>query len=142
MPYPATPQFREQIADLVINEHTQLEGEPLLLAIYYASALAPEDECLFEVISGFGYDEVSGDGRIFQIQFGPTPNFPLPEGGCLRLVLTNPVECEAAISQNWEEMRDLTSAIRAGMSRVFYQDTRDIRAAELLELLADQRVLA
>ena len=142
MPYPATPEFHEQIADLVVNEHTQLEGEPLLLAIYYASALAPKDECLFEVISDFGYDEVSQDRRIFQVQYGPTPNFPIPEAQYLRLVLTNPVECETAIQQNWEEIRDVREALQSGRGEVIYRDIRDARAAHLLAALEDQRVAA
>lgn len=142
MPYPATPQFRDQIADLVINDHTQLEGEPLLLAIYYASSLASEDECLFEVLSNFGYDEVSRDGHIFQVQFGSTPNFPIPEGRYLRLVLTNPVECETAIHRDWEEIRDLREAMQGGRSLVVYQDDHDARAGQLLEALEGRRVLA
>ena len=142
MPYPATPQFQAQIADLVLNEHTQLEGEPLLLAIYYASALAPEDECLFEVISGFGYDDVSSSGRIFSVQYGPTPNFPIPEAQHLRLVLTNPVECETALRQNWQEVRDVKAALQSGCGEVIYQDARDERAMHLLEALKDVRVMA
>lgn len=142
MPYPATLQFQQQIADLVVNDHTQLEGEPLLLAIYYASALAPEDECLFEVISNFGYNEVSSDGHIFQVEFGPTPNFPIPEGRYLRLSLTNPVECETAIRRNWEEISDLQDAMRNGRGAIVYQDVRDARTAQILEALEDQRVAA
>jgi len=142
MPYPSTAEFRDQIAELVTNDHTQLEGEPLLLAIYYASALAPQDECLFEVISNFGYDEISDDGHLFRIQFGLTANFPLPERGHLRLVLTNPVECETAISQEWEEVRDLKDAIQGGLYTVVYRDARDSRAMWLLEALEEQRVAA
>ena len=142
MPYPSTAEFRDQIAELVIQDHTQLEGEPLLLALYYASAVAPQDECLFEVISNFGYDEVSNDRHIFRIQFGPTANFPMPEGGRLRLVLTNPVECEAAISQDWEEVRDLRDAIRGGLYTVLYRDAHDGRAMRLLEALEGELVPA
>lgn len=142
MPYPATAQFRDQIADLVNNDHTQLEGEPLLLAIYYNSALAPEDECLFEVISNFGYDEISGDRHVFQVQLGPTPNFPIPDGRYLRLVLTNPVECEAAVRQDWEEVRDLKEAMRGGRGEVVYCDARDERAAFILGTLEDRLVAA
>ena len=142
MPYPATPQFRGQIADLVTRDHTRLEGEPLLLAIYYASALAPHDECLFEVFSGFGYDEVSPEKEIFQVQFGPTQGFPLPEGSHLRLVLTNPAEFEAAVRQNWAEVRDLQDALHQGQGAIIYQDERDSRAARILDLLQVELIAA
>lgn len=140
MPYPGTPQFQAQLHDLVVNDHTQLEGEPLLLGIYYASELAPQDDCLFEVIANFGYDEVSDDGRIFQVQFGATANFPIEADGRLRLLLTNPVECEAAIQQEWREIRDLRRAIEAGDFMVMYRNNADIRAERLLTAIQRHRV--
>ena len=134
-------EYQQQINDLVVNEHTQLENEPLRLAIYYASRLAPHDECVFEVISNFGYDEVSEDRKFFQVQFGPTENFPMQPKHRLRLVLTNPVECRVAIDQDWEEVRDLRQAIANGQYIVIYKDG-DTVYQQMLGDLRQQRVTA
>jgi hypothetical protein len=138
MPFPGNDAGQaDLIHDLVVNDHTQIEDEPLLLAIYFSSQDVPNEECVFEVIRNFGYDEVSEDHRIFQIQFGRTPNFPLPEGDRLRLFLTNPVELRQAARENWPEVQDLRRAIARGPAgyELVYRRAGDDTADELLQSL-------
>lgn len=125
MPY---PEQRELLRDLVVNDHVALEDEPLLLAIYYRSRLVPNEECLLEVARGFGFNEVSEGRRIFQVQFGSTPSFPLPTGDRLRLSLTNAVEFQSAVSEGWPEINDLREAIHQGQYDLLYRRTGDQEA--------------
>ena len=136
------PEQHELLHELVNNDHVALDDEPLLLAVYYASEAAPNEECLFEVARNFGYGEPSEDKHIFQVQFGPTPNFRLPPDDRLRLSLTNPVEFRQAVREGWSEVRDLQEAIRRGQSRVLYQRPDDREAEEALSLLDHQLVAA
>ena len=138
MPFPGEDFGQaELIRDMVVNDHTQLDEERLLLAIYFSSRDVPEEECLFEVLQNFGYDEVSEDHRLFQIQFGRTANFPLPEGDRLRLFLTNPVELRQALREDWPEVQDLRQAIARGREgfELLYRRAGDHTADELLQSL-------
>lgn len=136
MPY---PEQIELLRDLVVNDHTKIEDEPLLLAVYYASASAPQEECLFEIAHNFGYGEPSEDKHIFQIQFGPSPNFPLPFQDSLRLSLTNPNEFRLAVQEGWPEVQDLQNAIVRGQYEKLYPlYDQDNGAAELWTLLEHQ----
>ena len=132
MPY---PEQIELIRDLVLNDHTVIEDTPLSLAIYFRSRRIPDEECLFEVLHHFGFDEISEEFTIYQIQFGPTVNFPLPAGDRLRLFLTNPVEATYATENRWPEIYDLAAAMDAGEYRVVYQNSEDADAARVLNVL-------
>lgn len=139
MPY---PEQLELLRDLVVNDHVALDDEPLLLAVYYASEAAPHEECLFEVARNFGYGEPDEDKHIFQIQFGPSPKFSLPEGDYLRLSLTNPVEFRQAVAEGWPEVQDLQSAFLRDKAKRLYLRPDDQEATELWSLLDRQQVLA
>ena len=140
MPY---PEQIELLRDLVVNDHTKIDDEPLLLAVYYASATAPEEENLFEVADNFGYGEPSEDKHIFQIQFGPSPNFPLPTEDRLRLSLTSPVEFRLAVQEGWPEVKDLQDAIARGQyTRLYPQQDADNGAADLWMLLERHTAMA
>jgi len=132
MPY---PEQAELITDLVLSDHTVIEETPLILAIYFKSRRVPDEECLFEVLHHFGFDEVSEENSIYQIQFGRTPNFDLPAGDRLRLSLTNPVEVIYAIENGWPEIYDLVVAMNAGEYQVIYESPEDADAARLLSAL-------
>ncbi len=132
MPY---PEQVELITDLVLNDHTVIEETPLILAMYFQSRRVPDEECLFEVLHHFGFDEVSEEGSIYQIQFGRTPNFDLPVGDRLRLSLTNPVEVIYAIENGWPEINDLVAAMCAGTYQVVYANPKDPDAARILGAL-------
>ena len=132
MPY---PDQRNLVRALVLNDHTELKDTPLILAIYFESRQSPHEECVFEVLHRFGLDEVSEIGSIFQIQFGPTHNFPLPEGDRLHLFLSNPNEMMYAIEHGWSEIHDLATAIQAGRSEVIYRCPDDPSADQVLTAL-------
>lgn len=132
MPY---PEQAELINDLVLNDHTVIVETPLSLAIYFKSRRVPDEECLFEVLHHFGFDEVSEERSIYQIQFGRTLNFPLPAGDRLRLFLTNPTEVIYAIENGWPEIHDLVVAISAGNYQVIYKHPEDADAARVLGAL-------
>lgn len=132
MPY---PEQRELLRDLVVNEHTKIDDEPLLLAIYYASEIAPTEECLFEIARNFGYGEPDEDKHIFFIEFGPSSKFPLPEGRHLRLSLTNPAEFRLAVKEGWPETRDLQQAIKRGQYTVLYRCDGDSESEETEALI-------
>ena len=134
------PEQIDLISDLVVNDHVALDDEPLLLAVYYASEAAPDADCLFEVARNFGYGEPSEDEHIFQVQFGPTPKFPLPPTGRLRLSLTNPVEFRLAVKEGWPEVRDPQAAIGCGQYKVLYLRPEDQEASEALVALDRQLV--
>ncbi len=125
----------ELIRNLVVNDHLALEDEPLLLAIYYASEAAPNEECLFEIARNFGYGGPDEDKHIFHIEFGRSPNFALPEGRHLRLFLTDPVEFRLAFNEGWPEVKDLQKAIKQGRYEVLYQRPNDEEAKEMISLL-------
>ena len=139
MPY---PEQAELIADLVLNDHVALDDEPLLLAVYYASATFPNEECLFEVARNFGYGEPDEDKHILQMQFGPSANFSLPNGDYLRLSLTNPAELRLAGAEGWPEVRDLQDAMQHEQYELLYQRPNDNEANDLWSLLDRQQVLA
>lgn len=129
------PQQRELIRDLVLNDHVALEDTPLSLAIYFGSRRVPNEECVFEVLHHFGFDEVSEERTIFQVQFGRTHNFPLPEGDRLRLFLTNPTEIIYAMEHGWPEINDLRDAIGRGDFEVIYRRPGDFDADKVLNAL-------
>jgi len=134
MPY---PEQAELMKDLVLNDHTILEDTPLCLAIYFQSRRVPNEECVFEVLHRFGLDEVSDERSIFQIQFGRTPKFPLPEGDRLRLFLTNPTEALYAIKNGWPEIHDLSAAMNAGQYETIYTHPNDADTKRVLSALTN-----
>jgi hypothetical protein len=138
MPFPSQEPL---ITDLV-HDHVAIEDEPLLVAIYFDSEIAPREECLFEVARNFGLNEVGEDSHIFQIQFGRTPNFDLPEGDRLRLFLTNPVEFRQALRDHWPEVLDLQQAISRNEARVLFHRKGDPDADEVLAALGSLQAVA
>lgn len=139
MPY---PEQRELLRNLVVNDHVALDDEPLLLAVYYASDAAPDEECLFEVARNFGYGEPDPDKHIYQMQFGSSPKFTLPEDDYLRLSLTNPAEFRQATTEGWSEVQDLQAAVVRGQYEVLYLRRDDQEANEALSLLDRQLATA
>ena len=134
MPYPGECAL---LYDLVNTDHVALDDEPLLFAVYYASEAAPDEECLFEVARNFGYGGPDEDKHIFQMQFGPSPSFPL-KGNRLRLSLTNPAEFRLAVEESWPEVKDLQKAIEQEQYKVLYQRSNDEEAEEMTVLLGLQ----
>lgn len=138
MAYPDNEARMEEL----VREHARLKDEPLLLAVYFASQSAPADECLFEVAENFGFNDVSGDRQVMQIAFGPTVSFPLNSGQHLRLWLTNPTECLAALAEQWPDVVEVQRALATGQAKVIYSDQVRPEAQRLLDAMYDQRVAA
>lgn len=135
MPYPN--EFAQ--AQQLITQHRQLEQQPLLLAVYYAQGNDPDGVYLLEIISEFGYNEVSDDQDMFEMEYGSTAGFPLPTGSHLHILLTNPVEFSIALRQGWPALAPLKSAIEQGNYRVVYQEGEGM---ELMAALQEDRVAA
>ncbi len=143
MPYPGLDSGQAAlIRDMVVNDHTRIDDEPLLVAIYFESLDAPHEECLFEVALHFGFDTPSEDEHIFQIQFGPSPDFPLPAGDRLRLFLTNPAEFHHACAAGWPEVIDLQRAIRRHRADVLFVRAGDADADKVLDALGLRMAVA
>lgn len=120
----------------LVEQHRRLEHQTLLLALYYAPADDRGDVHLLEVIAPFGYNEVSEDQDLFEMQYGSTPGFPLPPGNCLSILLTNPAEARAAIRQQWPAIAPVLEAVRQGEYKVIYKE--DEGSVILEELQKDQ----
>lgn len=136
----AYPDRLEDVERL-IEQHRQLEHQPILLAIYFAQDQDPDSVYLMEVISQFGYDEVSDDRELFEMSYGSPDGFPLPPGSRLDIILTNPVELRAAVEQGWASLNPLLAAMEAGPEYyrvVYHSDGGD----ELLGLLRRDLVAA
>ena len=58
------------VIEELVAEHSQLEDEPLLLAVYFGDPNLPNAECLLEVAQGFGSNEIAVDRHLFAIEFG------------------------------------------------------------------------
>ncbi len=126
--------FPDRLHDVerLIEQHRCLEHQTLLLTVYYDRPQDPESVYLLEVISQFGYDEISDDKALFQMAYGSTDGFPLPVGSRLNITLTNTNELSAAVEQGWPSVQPLLAAVTAG--KTHYQVIHSSRIGD--ELLA------
>ncbi len=111
----------------------------MLLALYYDQPNDPKGVYLLEVISPFGYNEVSEDQDMFEIEYNSSPGFLLPAGSRLHILLTNLVELQAAVEQNWSALLPVQQAMRQDRYRVIHQEPTE---SESLALLREERVAA
>ncbi len=139
MPY---PEERATLHRLIREGHATLEDEPLLLAIYYASQIVADEECLFEVARNFGDNDISDDREIFQIQFNPSAGLPLAQGHRLRLLLTNSVEMRQALGQQWPQIQDLQAAIQSGEYSILFLREADAEAQWFADALTLPQAVA
>src|SRR5579884_3647641 len=116
----------------LVEEHRRLEGEPLLLAVYYSPDRDPDDLFLLEVIENFGSNSIDADRELFEVSYEPPVNSALRPGQHLRLVLTNPEEFRLALVQGWPLAEELRSALRTGKARVVWSDPSRPELEELL----------
>ena len=112
----AFPGLAEQVAKLV-KQHSEIDDEMLLLAVYYQPEREPGDVFLFEVIDNFGGGRVDEDGELFEGVFFSTSGFVMADGQKLHLVMTNPQEMLAASEQQWPSFEEVRAACRAGRYR-------------------------
>lgn len=118
------PDYEQQVRKLV-QQHRSLHDEHLHLAVYFAPPNRPKrDVYLFEVIERFGDDSIDPDQELFTFAYGSTPGFPLPAGTSLRMVLTNPVELNEAVRQDWKRVKELRASRKNGKATVIYADAK------------------
>ena len=128
MPY---PNLQHNIEEL-LKEHQQNRETPLLLAIYFRFEQHPDDDCVMEVLDHFGDDQVADDKRIFQMVFGRSADFAIPDNARVRLVLTNTVEIKRAILAKWPDIGDVQTAVAHGLAKVMYASGKGAEINNLL----------
>ncbi len=128
--------FPDRLHDVkrLVDQHSQLKHQKLLLAIYFDRPQAPESVHLLEVISQLGYDEVSGDRELFEMSYGSTEGFGVPVGSRLSIILTNAIELRIAIKEEWDALKPVLAAVEAGQEhyRVVYKSGEGDNLAALL----------
>jgi len=118
------PDYKEQVEALV-QQHRELRGERLHLAVYLAQPNRPKRYIyLFEVIEDFGGGHIDPDKKLFAFAYGSTPGLPLPDGVSLRMILTNPSELEQAIDEDWKRVDEIRNARDAGKAIVLHADAK------------------
>ncbi len=125
------PLFADELRRLA-EQHRELEDEPLRLAISYDPGRDSQDVFLFEVVEHFGSNAVSPDKELFEVSFGSTSEFSLPQQSQLHLVLTNPNELRAALAEHWPSVEEIRQAVGRGD---FVKLNSDETGEELMELL-------
>jgi len=130
--HPSFPGAGAAVRGLV-HEHLKLTDEPLLLAVYYAPHREEHDIFLFEIIAGFGADQVADDREIFEVTYSDRKNFPLDPGQNLHLVLTNLPEFQKAVRENWPAIVELRDAIAANRYEIAYESAEGRKLAEMLK---------
>ncbi|MBI1783717.1 hypothetical protein HYR69_01115 [Candidatus Sumerlaeota bacterium] len=96
------------------RRHREFQDEPLLLALAYDPLRGDNNVYLFELIENFGSNEITPHGELFEIGFESTDEFPLTENQELHLVLSNPVEFNAALREHWRSAEEIRDAVRRG----------------------------
>lgn len=124
------PQFEAQVRRLV-EQHRQIEGEPLHLALCYCPEREQDDIFLLEVIETPYQD--GSDRDLFEVTFQSTPSFPMEPDGRLHLILTSPPEMETALAEQWPLAVELVAALRAGDYAILHSDDAGRRVLEMIE---------
>jgi hypothetical protein len=104
------PAYSDVVRELV-EEHLEIEGQPLLLALYYAPEHDLNDIFLFEVVDKFGGNRVSEDNEFMEVTFGADSGLRIRRTQRLHLVITNPNEVNTAIRNKWPDVVEIGKAI-------------------------------
>lgn len=121
------PDYKDEVNELV-QQHRVAQREHLHLAVYLSPPKrAKRDIYLFEVIENFGGARIDPDKKLFTFAYGSTPGLPLPEGAKLWMILTNPIELDKAIEENWKRVEEIRNAKRAGNAVVLHADNKGNR---------------
>lgn len=138
MPYikPKFPEIDGPLRELV-QEHGNIDGEPLHLAVAYDAGHDHDHVFLFELISNFGSNLVDPDCRLFETTFAGTRVFPEGERRPdLHVVFTSPSEFAVALRDRWPAAVALQRAIAAGDYDILHQD--DVGRKAWAQLTAHQ----
>jgi hypothetical protein len=115
------PQHEKALLRLV-EQHRELEDEPLHLALAYLPAHRDQQHVyLFEVI-GSRWESVSPDNDLFEVAFPPSTGFPMEPNEELHLILTNPRELNLALERNWPLASEVVKAIGDEDYEVLFKD--------------------
>jgi hypothetical protein len=114
------PQFESSIRQLT-EQHSQLQDEPLHLAVSYGPERKQQDIFLFEVIGG-NDRRLCEDHELFETVFTSTSGFPMRTDQNLHLVLTTPAEWETALREGWPSAEEIRKAIASGDYKILYED--------------------
>jgi hypothetical protein len=125
------PGLESQIRDLA-QQHREFRDEPLHLAIAYQPDRDPNDVFMFEPLGNVGGNEVTSEARLFEVTFESTPSFTMEGGQKLHLVLSNPLEFQAALDQRWPSAKEIRAAVQRGTFEVLHSDDIGQEAMELL----------
>ena len=125
------PQSQVKV-DGLVRRHLDIKDEPLLLAVYYASRPRPAGHIPVGSARTFRGRFRQPDRELFEIGYTSQPAFPLNPGQDLHLVLTNPVELEQALREQWPSAVEVQEAVKQGRYRILHEDPK---ASSLLEAL-------
>lgn len=117
----------------LVEKHTEISHEPLLLAILYDSDDSPGDICLFEIAERFAHNFIDPDKKLLKASYPSTSEFRLPEEKSLVLTLTNPNEFVKALEEDWDGLRVLRAAVNEGNYKTLFAS--EPRGQELLQSL-------
>jgi hypothetical protein len=115
------PHIQDQLRRL-IEQHLEIKDEPLHLALVFDPRRDTTDIFLFEVASDFGGNMVAPEKEFFEMAYGSSDAFPMPEGQQLRFVMTNPEELRAAEAEGWNSLKEVEDAVRRGDYEVLFAD--------------------
>ncbi len=116
----------------MIEQHRELNDEPLLLAMIYDPGRESPDIFLFELLEHFGQDLIEPDRTLFEATYGTGLGLPLEPSQKLHLVLTHPEELRVALEQDWDTASEVRSAVGRGDYEILFMDEKGERALELL----------
>lgn len=114
------PQFELVIRQLV-EQHRQLQDEPLHLALCYGPEREPQDIFLFEVIGDNGVP-LCADHELFETVFTSHSGFPMRVDQNLHLLLATPAEWETALRESWPSAEEIRRAMTLGDYEVLHAD--------------------
>ena len=118
----AYPGYLREVENLV-EQHLELEEEPLRLAIYYAPNRDKDDVFLFEVIDNFDGSSIETDGDLLEVLYGSTPGFELSNREArLHIILTSPDELRKAGANRTNRFQELKQAIAQHHAEIIYSD--------------------
>jgi len=131
------PQFEAPIRRLM-EQHRQLEDEPLHLAISYGPPREQQDSFWFAVIGGT--DSMNPEGDLFESTFLPGSGFLMSSGQKLHLILTNWQELQEAVRQGWPLAMEILLALRSPTDhKVLYADKTGKKVLTFLRAEAKRR---
>lgn len=112
----------ENLLTSLIEEHKEIENQPLHLAIAYRLGDSASELYLLEVSENFGGNRVSDEKLFLKAWVAQPPDFRFHEATEFYLVLTNLAEFSTAISETWSQISELKWSIEKGLAKKLFSD--------------------